>query len=93
MLIGLKPGAPNDLRAPNLLYCIIKVAGPGPRWDCSQGPRAILIRPCLHDIVIMEIHPYLILSYLFTDAPSIQKSIASYAYLWFVISPAFVLEI
>ena len=34
-----------------------------------------------------------ILSYLFTDAPSIQKIIASYTYLWFVFSPAFLLEI
>ena len=36
---------------------------------------------------------FLILSYLFTDAPSIQKIIASYAYLWFVFSPEFLLEI
>ena len=38
-------------------------------------------------------YDYLILSYLFTDAPTIQKIIASYAYLWFVFSPAFLLEI
>ena len=40
VLIGLNPGATNDLRSPNLIFCKIKVDGPGLKWNCSQGPLA-----------------------------------------------------
>ena len=48
-----------------------------------------------HDCIVIITFSVMILSYLIlsvSDAPSIQKNIASYAYPWFVFSPAFLLE-